>query len=54
MTARGLASVSLEMDRLAPGRDAIVSFLKRLADNSSDFMPDRAETNVPSSITGCL
>ena len=34
-------------ERASPQRDAIVSFLERLADNTGDCMPDRNEYHLP-------
>lgn len=34
-------------DRAAPGRDAVVSYLERLADETGEKMPDRPERHLP-------
>lgn len=44
---RWVVSIILEMDRLPQGRDTVVCFLEKLAENFGDSIPDRAETRPP-------
>ena len=41
------AQTRISSDKAAPRRDAIVTFLERLADDAGDKMPDRDERHLP-------